>query len=284
MDRNRIPQRGVARPVLQSSPHEADTLYDDGLDDAQAARFPSSAIRYQSYGDVNTETGYTRGDVRVLSSQSYRSNRGDLTGGRSPVPARRTATNIPAIPRTGQPHRRQVQTEDIDVDVDVDDVDEMPTRRLPRKHAQRGRVHWLVFLGGAMFVMVIGWMLLSSLANWWQVTQDDWHYGRPRTYQVDAVVGHNDSLANPSHFIALNLNSHIEVIEFPGGDATKAKVYIGPSLIGQGEDLAPVTLTFQDVNGDGKLDMIVNVGGSHFVYINDSGGFRPARTTDNVHL
>ena len=89
-----------------------------------------------------------------------------------------------------------------------------------------------------MLIMVLGWVVLSMFANWWQVTQDDWHYGRPRTYQVDAVVGQNDSSSNPSHFIALNLNSHIEIIEFPGGDASKAKVFIGPTLIGPGQDLS----------------------------------------------
>ncbi len=33
----------------------------------------------------------------------------------------------------------------------------------------------------------------------------------PRTFQVDAVVGHNDSATNPSHFIAMNLNGRIEM-------------------------------------------------------------------------
>src|SRR6266487_4661311 len=47
---------------------------------------------------------------------------------------------------------------------------------------------------------------------------DIWHYGYPRTYQTDAVVGHGDSLAHPSHFIAINLDGHLEVIELSGGD------------------------------------------------------------------
>jgi len=132
--------------------------------------------------------------------------------------------------------------------------------------------------------MVMGWVVLNVLANWWQITLDDWHYGRPRTFQTDAVVGHNDSAANPSHFIALNLNRHIEIIEFPGGDASKAKIYVGPTLIGQGQDLAVVTLSFKDVNGDGKPDMIVSVQGSRFVFINDNGAFRPVRPGENVQI
>ncbi|HEV2457707.1 MAG TPA: hypothetical protein VGS80_05025, partial [Ktedonobacterales bacterium] len=110
---------------------------------------------------------------------------------------------------------------------------------------------------------------------WWQTTQNDWTYGRPRTFQIDAVVGHHDSAANPSHFIALNLNQRLIIIEFPGGDPTHAAVYSGPLLVGAGEDLAPVTLSFRDVNGDGKLDMIAMIDGTMIVFINDNGGFRP---------
>src|SRR5207248_10109139 len=135
----------------------------------------------------------------------------------------------------------------------------------------------LVFVGLAMFIMIIGWIAFNALGNWWQVIQDDWRYGRPRTYQVDAVVGHNDSSSNPSHFIAMNLNRHILIIELPGGNSTKAKIFSGPVLIGQGQDLTPITLSFKDMNTDGKLDMVVNVQDSHFVYINDKGTFSLVR-------
>ena len=75
----------------------------------------------------------------------------------------------------------------------------------------------------------------------------------------------------------------MQVIEFPGGDPTKAKVYVGPILVGPGQDLSPVTLTFKDVNGDGKPDMIVNVQGSHFVFINDNGQFRVPHQGENIN-
>lgn len=60
-------------------------------------------------------------------------------------------------------------------------------------YERRFPVHWLVFAGIALLVMILGWLTLSALGSWWQVQQDDWHYGRPRTFQTDAVVGHNDS-------------------------------------------------------------------------------------------
>jgi len=128
-----------------------------------------------------------------------------------------------------------------------------------------------------MLAMLALWVVGSLLLTWWQVTQDDWHYGRPRTFQTDAVVGHNDSAASPSHFIAINLNRHVEVIECPGGDCSHAVIYLGPILFGDGEDLTPVTLTFQDVNGDGKPDMVIHIQDQRIVFINENEKFRPAK-------
>ena len=133
-------------------------------------------------------------------------------------------------------------------------------------------------------LMFVLWILGNMLINWWNVTQDDIHYGRPRTFQTDAVVGHNDSVSAPSHFIAVNFNLHIQVIEFPGGDTTHARIYQGPTLYGDGQNLAVVTLTFKDVNGDGKPDMIINVANTHIVYLNDSGQFRPLKPGEQVNL
>ena len=246
---------------------------EDEYDDVWPVRMSSSARRYQGLADVRTEVGRTHADVQSLSSE--RSYRQGNSGGKSTVPPRRSATQTD-IPVVQGNRRRPVETDDI------------PIRR--SDHLQlvesngKPRFHWLVFVGMAMFTMLVGWVVLTMLSSWWQVTQDDLHYGRPRTYQTDMAVGHNDSVANPSHFIALNIKSHIEIIEFPGGDTSKARIYVGPTLIGTGQDLAAVTLTFKDVNGDGKLDMIVNVQDSHFVFINDNGQFRPARPGENVQL
>ena len=146
-----------------------------------------------------------------------------------------------------------------------------------RKQRRDGQRQWLPVMVAAIVVMVLGWCIVNAVLGWWQVTQDDLRYGRPRTYQTDQVVGHNDSVAHPSHFIAINLNRHVEVIEFPGGDASHARVYMGPILVGNGQDLAPVTLTFKDLNNDRRPDMIINVQDSHFVFINDPDQFRAPR-------
>ena len=243
---------------------------EDAFDDAEPERIPSSALHYQRLADVRTEVGRIPADVRVLSSErSYQ------VRNRSTVPPRRSATqtNMPIV--SGN-RRRDVETES--GDIAIRRADELIV------HSFLPRFHWTVFLGLAMLTMLVGWVLLTTVANWWQVTQDDWHYGRPRTFQTDMAVGHSDSATNPSHFMALNLNRHIQIIEFPGGDSSKAKIYMGPTLVGPGQELAVVTLSFKDVNGDGKLDMIVNIQDSHFVFINDNGQFRAARPGENLQL
>jgi len=162
-----------------------------------------------------------------------------------------------------------------------------PQQTPPPQKAQQARpkrIHWLVPVGLVMLTMIAGFIVVSFLINWWSTSQDDLRYGRPRTYQTDMVVGHADSQAQPSHFIALNYNRKVEAIEFPGGDASKAKVYLVSTLIGDGQDLTVVTLTFKDVTGNGKLDMIVNIGNSHFVFVNDQGQFRPARPGEPISL
>ncbi len=156
-------------------------------------------------------------------------------------------------------------------------------KTLARRNALR-TMHPLLYLGGGMLVTLVLWIALSAISGWFTTTFDDFRYGRPRTFQTDAWVGHNEQTGVPSHFIALNLNGHIEIIEIPGGDASHMRVYIGPQLYGTNAELSPVTLTFADVNGDHKLDMIVNFQGSHIVYINDQGGFRPALPSEHAQV
>jgi hypothetical protein len=135
-----------------------------------------------------------------------------------------------------------------------------------------------------MCAMALLVFALTSLGSWWQTHQDDSQYGRPRTYQFAAVVGHNDGPANPTHFILVNLNRHIEVIEFPGGDGTHARVYLGPVLFGDGQDLTPVTGTVRDVNGDGKPDLILTIQDQHVVFINTGSAFRPLQPGERVSI
>ncbi|HXL38511.1 MAG TPA: hypothetical protein VN954_15065 [Ktedonobacteraceae bacterium] len=154
--------------------------------------------------------------------------------------------------------------------------------RIQNKRKSWQGAHPLLYLGVGMIAMLALWTLLTSAMSWWNTTWDDLHYGRPRTFQIDALVGHNETTGIPSHFIAMNLNGRIEIIEFPGGDGSKARIYLGPQLYGTGDDLIPVTLSFADVNGDHLPDMIIHFQSSRIVFINDHGGFRPLRPEERV--
>ncbi len=135
-----------------------------------------------------------------------------------------------------------------------------------------------------MLVMALLVYGLTTFSSWWRIHQDDMQFGRPRTFQLDAAVGHNDSPAHPTHFIFINLNRHIEIIELPGGDSAHARIYPGPVLFGDGQDLIPVTANIRDVNGDGKPDLIVHIQDQQLVYINDGTQFRPLRQGEHVNL
>lgn len=273
------PRSDVTHETLSS--RDSEELYDDEqYDDVWPSRMPSSARRYKS--DVRTEGGYmpttraTRTSEMQAMPRTPSPNRASNPArNTSSIPARRTATqtNLPAMQT---PPRRRT------VNIEAAQPVKKPTKSLaPQKSGHR--VHWLVYTGLAMLGMLIVWILLTSFLSWWQVKMDDLHYGRPRTAQYDVVISPGDTSANRSHFIVMNLRSHIEIIDCPASDCSKAKVLIGP-VLGENQNLVPATLTFKDVNGDGKLDIIVNVQDSHFIFINDNGSFRQARQSDNVHL
>jgi hypothetical protein len=86
-------------------------------------------------------------------------------------------------------------------------------------------------------------------------------------------VGQNDRPAHPSHFLALNLAGQLEVIEFPGGDAAHAKIYLGPHLYGPDASQVPVTLQFVDGRHNGHPDMIMQFQGEKVIFRNAQGSF-----------
>ena len=139
------------------------------------------------------------------------------------------------------------------------------------------RFHPLFFVGAGLLLTILLWTGITQLVAWGTNEYNTITYGYPRTFQTDAAVGHQDSTGSPSHFLALNFHGQIEVIELPGGDATHARIFLGPQLFGPNNDLAPVTLRFIDLNGDGKPDMVIEVQGSQIVFLNDQGSFRPLR-------
>lgn len=120
-----------------------------------------------------------------------------------------------------------------------------------------------------VLMLVLANAMLSPVIAWGKIKIDDMRYGRPRTVQMSEFVGHEEQ-GIPSHFVAMNLDRRVVVMEMPGGDAAKARTIVGPYLFGAGEDLTPVHLRFEDVNGDQRPDMLISVKQEEMVYINDA--------------
>jgi len=137
---------------------------------------------------------------------------------------------------------------------------------------------------GAAAVAVVLYLVVSTLITWTQIKLDDMQYGNPRTTHLDAVVGNGDSVDQPTHFIALNLNRQVSIIELPGGDISKAVAISGPYLFGDGQDLTPVKMRMEDINGDGAADLLVTVKNEELAYINDKGTFRPITADEKAKI
>jgi len=135
---------------------------------------------------------------------------------------------------------------------------------------------------GALTAMVLscvfmGICLATVIPPAWQNWRDSSTYGYPRTYQLNADVGHGDPNHRTSHFIALNNNGILSVLEIPGGDPATypPKLYKIATLTGSGADLVVLTMSVADVNGDGKLDLIASYNGTEVILFNDGKGFVP---------
>ena len=61
-------------------------------------------------------------------------------------------------------------------------------------------------------------------------------------------------------------------------------MYLGPLLVGDGQELMPVTLQFKDVNHDGKPDMLLCISDQRIPFLNDTGAFRPQKPAEQVQL
>ena len=141
--------------------------------------------------------------------------------------------------------------------------------------AHRSKAHgtWLIYVVlGMLMAMVLLW-LGQIVLNWATTLSDDLRYGRPRTTNVDHVVGHETG-KTVTHFTALNLNGQVYIIEIPGGSPNISHLLVGPHLIGPGSDLAPVSLSFP---GDPQHpDLLVRVSGIETRFHNTGNAYEPA--------
>jgi hypothetical protein len=252
-DLNKIDLRALTLPLREGRRNEQWT--EDELlaeDDPLASNPPrpsTSAIRWQ-----NSTTGRRLTGTRDLTTETIRQQ--------VSIPQRRTAqanNSLSGPIKTRAGHNTTIR----------------PTSTpWPREKQPHGNVHWMLYVGVGMLAALALWATASSLLAWGASKYDDFVYGNPRFYQTDYIVGHNgDSEAHPSHFIALNLHGQVLVIELPAGDPTKSIDYIGPALIASGDELIPITLTFNDVNKDRKPDMIIHIEDKQVDFCNNGTKF-----------
>lgn len=136
------------------------------------------------------------------------------------------------------------------------------------------RLYSAIYAVTLILAAVAIYVVVGLLVGRAHIVIDDLRYGRPRTTQLDAFVGHEESTRQPTHLMALNLNRQITVIELPGGDAAKARTIAGPYLFGADEDLTTPRLSLRDMDGDGNVDLVLDIRNEQLIYLNKDGSFR----------
>ncbi len=138
---------------------------------------------------------------------------------------------------------------------------------------QRRRPHWLVISGLSMLVLLLLWVGVTAVSNWWTQHQLDTTYEFPRISQADAVVYPGDTTEHPSHYLFLNLNGTVLIVELPHCDSAKARIYKSVTLFSDNADQVPITGEFRVVNG--KVEMLVHIQEKTILYLNDGTQFKP---------
>jgi hypothetical protein len=144
-----------------------------------------------------------------------------------PLPVTDQAQPGPLVARRSRVHpdASAVATKVAPDDLDLEE-DQPPRHRLvapaPRRKAtpspparSKRHLHPMVFVGVGFTVSVLLWVGVTQALNWGNKVLNGLRYGYPRTFQIDAVVGHQDSASAPSHFLAINLRGQVEVVEWP---------------------------------------------------------------------
>lgn len=142
----------------------------------------------------------------------------------------------------------------------------------------------LAYFVTAVLALLAIYAIMGNVVTWGQGLLDDARYGTPRTYQLDAVLGHEDGNGTPTHLIAMNLNRQVVIVELPGGDPSKIRTYTGPYLFGAGEDKTPVLMRLEDLNRDGSKDLIVSIKNEEIVYMNRDAQFQPISAEERAAL
>ena len=144
-----------------------------------------------------------------------------------------------------------------------------PIRRRKRvvasAHSRQHPFPWVKITAGLLVAALVLWMLIRTILAIVDVCTDvsnTYHYGPNRTTVVSGVFGHNDSQTNQTEIVAINLHGTLLIEAVPSGDISKAKIYsTGLSLLGDAGAKTPIILTIQDLNGDHKPDVLIQLPG-----------------------
>ncbi len=140
------------------------------------------------------------------------------------------------------------------------------------RHAQqRIPQHWMTYGAyavTALLALFALYVVMSHVVAWGQVRLDDLRYGRPRTFHLEAPLP-----GGMTHFVAMNLDRQIVVLEISGSDLATIRTHSGPYLFGTGEDLTPVHMRMEDVNHDHAADLVLQVKNEEVVYLNRGSEF-----------
>lgn len=190
-----------------------------------------------------------------------------------------TDTSKKASPRVTRASRTQkiaqVQTDEIDLEEPILLPETSPPPvTTPAAKKRSSRPHWLLLVGLGMIIMLLTMFATQSLRGWASTTWTDIQYGRPRTFQIDAFVGHEPG-KTPSHFIVTNLHGQIHIIQLLGGDPSQLQTFTGPKLVGPDAELIPATISFIDTRNDGYPDMYLQAGNIQVIYQNVDETFKP---------
>lgn len=122
-----------------------------------------------------------------------------------------------------------------------------------------------------VLTLVAALILAMRLFAWGEQWINDWCYGTPRAVRLSGYVGHLEQTNAPTHFIALNLDGYVSVLEIPGGDMNQLRILPGPYVVGaDGASVVPL-LNLVDVDGDGHNDLTMVLCGETIVYLNRDG-------------
>lgn len=146
------------------------------------------------------------------------------------------------------------------------------------------RLYTIVYGAALLLAALAVYALISVAMARVHIVVDDFRYGRPRTTQISGLVGHGDSADRPTQIMALNLNRQVVIVELPGGDAAQARAINGPYLFGADQDLTPVVISLQDMDGDGVADLLLDVRQERLVYLNRDGVFRLPTAAESAQL